>query len=91
MIVDFLLGFVVDIAAALVELLPAWSPPAAISDVRDDAVLAIGAAQSWLGLFLPGGLFGWFVGALLTLTLIVYAMRFIAWVWARVPVIGGGS
>lgn len=92
MIIELLVGALLDVLTYLLDLIPDASLPAAAANALDSFAGQIGGSLGGLNGLLPISecmvFIGWVLG---TYVPIVIALQTSMWVWAHLPIIGNGN
>lgn len=92
MIVDLLVGALLDLFSLILSAIPDASLPASASTALEDFAVQIGGALGGFDSFLPITELSIFIGWVLgTFVPIAISFQIAFWVWAHLPVIGSGS
>jgi hypothetical protein len=88
-----LLDTVISFAFGLLNNVAAWTEPAMFQAGGSyrTGLASVGASASTYGNWVPWTLVIAVYGACLSLMAIMYAVKVVTWVWARVPIVGGGA
>jgi hypothetical protein len=89
MIVDAIVGLGVGLLTGLLALLPDVEPPDLSGAVA--AIDGIAAYTGWLNKYFPVAEAITILGIVVTVYTGMYVVKFLLWVWSKIPVIGGGE